>query len=138
MSEKVAIISNVWTNMITLNKGEVHSGHAHTFDHTHLLSVGSVKLTIDGVESEFTAPTQIFIKRGLVHSMECLSEESLGTCIHVIRNGMRVEDIVDPRMLPSYSEDEGVLSKYADGQLVSPHKFMESESVEWDDEDRPT
>jgi hypothetical protein len=138
MAEKVAIISNVWTNMIALKKGEVHKGHAHTFDHTHLLSVGSVKLTIDGVESEFTAPTQIFIKRGLVHSMECLSEESLGTCIHVIRNGMRVEDIVDPRMLPSYSEDVSVLGKYADGSLVTPNRFMESEAVEWDDEDRPT
>lgn len=126
--QKVAIISNVWTNMMFLEKGDIHRGHSHTFDHTHLLSVGKVNVTIDGVETIFEAPTQIFIKRGLVHSLECLSDKSVGTCIHVIRNGSRVEDIVDPRMLPKYSEDKELCSRE---EFLNPSSFRESKTTKW-------
>jgi len=136
MDRKLALISNVWTLMISLKKGEVHEGHSHTFDHTHLLSVGKVKLTIDGCESVFEAPTQIFIKRGLDHSMECISEESVGTCIHVIRNGMRVEDIVDPKSLPSYTEDEEFIAKTRAVSFVEPHRFIESDSSKWEEDSK--
>lgn len=120
-----AIISNVWTRMVSLEKGDVHKGHSHTFDHTHLLSVGKVKVVADGEESIFEAPCQILIKRGVHHSIECLSDKSVGTCIHVIRNGYRVEDIVDPRMYPKYTEDVGLCGKVGN-TLCSANKFMHS------------
>lgn len=129
--EQIAVISNVWTNMISLKKGEVYEGHSHTFDHTHLLTLGKVKITADGEETIFEAPTVVFIKRGVLHSIECLSEESVGTCIHVIRNGKRIEDIVDPRMMPSYSEDDRAVDST---MFLSPGKFVESKAHPWEEE----
>ena len=120
-----AIISNVWTKMISLEKGDVNKGHSHAFDHTHLLSVGKVKLIADGEETIFEAPCQIFIKRGVEHSMECLSDRSVGTCIHVIRKGFRVEDIVDPRMYPRYTEDTALCDSVS-ATFCSKNKFMDS------------
>jgi len=120
-----AIISNLWTKMISLERGDIHKGHSHTFDHTHLLSVGKIKLIADGEESIFEAPCQIFIKKGVDHSMECLSDKSVGTCIHVIRKGFRVEDIADPRMYPKYTEDMSLCQPVAD-TLCSKNKFMDS------------
>lgn len=115
LKTKIAIISNLWTKMISLEKGDVHKGHSHTFDHTHLLTDGKVKVTIEGVETIFTAPTQIFIKKDFMHSMECLSEKSLGWCIHPIRDGNRIEDIVDPAICPDYTEDTNI---YPDTALL--------------------
>lgn len=108
----IAIISNVWTLMMYLEKGDIHEGHTHKFDHTHLLTLGKVKVNVDGVDSIFEAPAQILIKKGTRHSIECLSETSVGTCIHAIRNGSRVEDIVDPRMMPSYYEGDIVIDGF--------------------------
>ena len=124
-TEEVAIISNVWTQMITMEKGDVHSGHTHTFDHTHLLTLGKVKITVDGEESVFEAPCQIFIARGKDHAMECLSDKSVGTCIHVIRNGRRVEDIVNPKMCPKYSTNISHTPKNMT-PLLEPDYFRES------------
>ena len=96
----------MWTRIIHLEKGESYGGHQHHFDHVHLLSVGKVKITIDGVDTIYEAPTQIIIKKELEHDIECLSDESIGTCIHAIRDGKRVEDIFDPDMCPDYAEEE--------------------------------
>ncbi|MCS5589013.1 MAG: hypothetical protein NZ824_03485 [Candidatus Thioglobus sp.] len=122
INEKIAIISNVWTKMISLDKGDIYEGHTHKFDHIHLLSVGEVKIIINGEESIFKAPTQIFIKKGLMHSMECLSDNSVGTCIHPIRNGNRVEDIYDASLCPDYVEDEEALKIYPTHQFIDWEK----------------
>jgi len=131
---KLSIISNLWTKMISLEKGDVHEGHCHTFDHTHLLAVGKVKIVIDGKETIFEAPTQIFIKRDLIHSMECLSNESVGWCIHPIRKGFRVEDIYDPSLCPSLLEDEEASKMYPTSQLTNPGHFVETPSRPWDED----
>ena len=110
--------------MISLDKGDIYEGHTHKFDHTHLLSVGKVKINIEGKESIFEAPTQIFIKKGLMHSMECLSENSVGTCIHPIRNGNRVEDIFDASLCPDYVEGNEALKIYPTHQFMDYEKEM--------------
>ena len=122
INETVAIISNVWTKMISLEKGDIYEGHTHKFDHTHLLSVGKLKVIVDGKEGTFEAPTQIFIKKGLMHSMECLSENSVGTCIHPIRNGNRVEDIYDAELCPKYVEGKEALDIYPTHQFIDYEK----------------
>ena len=54
-----------------------------------------------------------------MHGIECLSEESVGTCIHAIRNGTRVEDVFDPEMCPDYLEGESEVRKiYPSAVLV--------------------
>jgi len=137
MKRKIAIISNVWTLMMSMEKGEVDPGHTHTFDHTHLLTSGKVKVTVDGKETIYEAPTQIMIKRDLVHSIECLSEESVGWCIHVLRDGNRVEDIIDPALCPAYTEDESIYP----GALITHGVYEESEAKPWgelSEHDNPT
>jgi hypothetical protein len=78
------------------NAGDIECGHSHPFDHVSLLSYGSAKVTVSGQSKVFFAPQVIFIKRGLEHQIEALEDHTEVTCIHAIRNGERVEDIIDP------------------------------------------
>ncbi len=101
MKEKVSIVSNVWIREIQLEKkGEEYGGHSHTFDHQHLLSVGSIEVTQEGVIGTqiFTAPQMLFIPKNKKHSFKSLTDTTLGYCIHPIRDGRRIEDIVCPTM----------------------------------------
>ena len=101
MKNKVSIVSNVWIREIQLEeKGESYGGHSHTFDHQHLLAVGSISVTQEGVEEAqiFTAPQMIFIPRNKAHSFKALTDTTLGYCLHPIRDGHRIEDIVCPTM----------------------------------------
>ena len=50
-------------------KGDTIEGHAHEFDHQHLLSVGEVDVTVDGETTRFIAPKMIFIAKDKNHSM---------------------------------------------------------------------
>ncbi len=108
MKEKISIVSNLWIKEVVLEKkGDVMEGHSHKFDHQHLLAVGSIKLYIEGVlePTVFTAPQVIFVPKETLHSFEALTDTTLGYCIHAIRNGLRVEDIVYPKM--RLKTDEG-------------------------------
>ena len=116
--------------MMSLEKGDIHKGHTHTFDHTHLLTSGKVKVIVDGKKSIYEAPTQIMIKRGLEHSIECLSDKSVGWCIHAIRNGSRVEDIIDPALCPSYAEGEEART-LVPTILLTNGVYKESEAKSW-------
>jgi quercetin dioxygenase-like cupin family protein len=78
------------------NAGDKEHGHSHPFDHVSLLSNGAAKVTVSGVSKSFYAPQVIFIKKDLEHEIEALEDNTEVTCIHAIRNGERVEDIIDP------------------------------------------
>ena len=116
--------------MMSLEKGDVHKGHSHTFDHTHLLTSGKVKITVGSKESIYESPTQIMIKRGEDHSIECLSDKSVGWCLHIIRNGSRVEDIYDPSLCPAYVEGDEADRIYP-SVLFLTSAYKESESKPW-------
>jgi len=101
MKENTSIVSNVWFRQIQLDyKGDEYGGHSHKFDHMHLLCVGQIDLEIEGITTRFTAPQMIFIEKGRKHSMKAVSDKTLGYCIHPVRGGDKVEDIVDPESLP--------------------------------------
>jgi quercetin dioxygenase-like cupin family protein len=90
-----SVVANVWIMQVELTyKGDSVDGHIHEFDHQHLLSVGEVDLTVDGKTTRHIAPTILFIEKGKLHGMCAVTDYSLGYCIHPIRNGTRVEDIV--------------------------------------------
>jgi quercetin dioxygenase-like cupin family protein len=83
------------------NKGDIHPGHTHVFDHTTLLSSGSMRVTVAGVTSEFKAPQMIYIRANVEHELEALEDNTVASCIHALRDGERVEDILDPSGVPT-------------------------------------
>jgi quercetin dioxygenase-like cupin family protein len=103
---QLGCVSNMYVRMMEFKKtGCSEPGHAHPFDHLTLLAKGAVQMEVDGVTSTFVAPKMIFIVKDKVHSITALEDNTLAFCIHPIRNGERVEDIVDPSMLPEQNDD---------------------------------
>lgn len=101
MKEKVSIVSNVWIKQMEFTGiGDVMEGHKHLFDHQTLLAFGEFDVTVDGHTSHFVAPHIVFIRKGKEHSIKCTTESGVGYCIHPIRDGEKVEDIVDPDSMP--------------------------------------
>ena len=49
----VSCVSSVYVRQMQFKKaGDIEHGHSHQFDHQTLLSRGSVKITLEGVESQ--------------------------------------------------------------------------------------
>lgn len=97
----ISCVSNVFIKqMVFPKKGDFEEGHAHTFDHVTLLSSGRLQLNALGKSTEFSAPHHIFIKAGIEHELIALEDNTAVHCIHALRDGGRVEDIVDPESLP--------------------------------------
>lgn len=93
----LSLISNVWIRQLHFEKsGTVMAGHMHTFDHQTLLASGSLRVFVDGVARDFTAPQIIVIEKGEVHILESLEDNTVAFCIHALRMGEHVEDIVSP------------------------------------------
>lgn len=101
----ISCVSNVFIRQMTfLKAGDIEQGHAHAFDHVTLLSAGSLRLHALGTITDFKAPHHIFIKAGVVHELEALEDNTVAQCIHALRDGDRVEDIIDPTSLPIYCD----------------------------------
>ena len=75
-------------------------GHTHQFDHLTLLATGKLKVTVEGVASEFTAPHMIYIHKDKVHELEALADETVAYCIHALRD-KDSNEILDPLMVPA-------------------------------------
>ena len=61
--------------------------HKHKFDHMSVLATGRVKVTVEGVATEHTAPTVIEIKAEQEHEILTLSDNVTWFCIHAIPEG---------------------------------------------------
>jgi quercetin dioxygenase-like cupin family protein len=98
----ISCVSNVFVKQMRFVKaGDMEEGHAHCFDHLTLLASGRIRLTALGKSDDFTAPHHIFIKAGVEHELLALEDNTTAHCIHAIRDGERVEDIIDPASLPT-------------------------------------
>ncbi len=64
--------------------------HAHKYDHTSLLAVGSVIVSADGISQKHHAPYGIFIKAGVKHSFMTLEDNTIIYCIHSLHRGGHV------------------------------------------------
>lgn len=94
-------VANLYTRqMHFLKAGDIELGHAHQFDHLTLLASGKLQVTVDGNVSEFKAPQMIYIAKGKTHELVALEDNTVAYCIHALRFGERVEDIIDPEMVP--------------------------------------
>lgn len=104
MSEPVVhigCVANLYSRMMHFRKaGDIEIGHTHQFDHLTLLAKGKLKVTVEGVVSEFTAPHMIYIHKDKVHELEALTDETVAYCIHALRDKEN-NDILDPDMVPA-------------------------------------
>jgi quercetin dioxygenase-like cupin family protein len=81
--------------------GDRNEGHVHNFDHITLLAKGSVVVDVDGNQSEFLAPSMIFISKGKRHFLIAKEDDTIAYCVHALRTGEKEEDILDPSMIPA-------------------------------------
>ena len=97
---QVGCVANIFSrSMYFRNAGDIELGHTHQFDHLTLLAKGKLKVTVEGVATEFTAPHMIYIKADKTHELEALADGTVAYCIHALRN-MDNNEILDPSMIP--------------------------------------
>ena len=97
----ISCVANLFCRMMHFKAaGDVELGHTHPFDHLTLLASGSVELEVDGVVTQFSAPHMIYIKAEKEHKLVALEADTVAYCIHALRFGDKVEDIIDPATIP--------------------------------------
>lgn len=106
---QLSCVSNVYIRMMHFkHSGDIEKGHSHPFDHTTLLSYGSLEVSANGSTKVFHAPQMIFIKKETMHELKALEDGTVAFCIHAIRNGERIEDIIDPNSFVIPPGGEGI------------------------------
>lgn len=124
---KISLVSNVWIKQMVFNDvGDFNEGHAHTFDHQTLLAYGKVIITVNGKSKEFSAPTIIYIRAGQIHEIKAVESGTICYCIHPIRDGERIEDIIDPSDIPEGSSfQQGLVDGVkAKEYFKQPHELV--------------
>lgn len=123
---KIGCVSNLFSRMMHFkNAGDTEHTHAHSFDHLTLLAAGSVECVVDGVKTIFKAPNMIFIRKDKNHAFTALENNTVAYCIHAMRIGERIEDIIDPSMIP-----EGVMVPYDVCHWWSPSENYNNQTPE--------
>lgn len=98
---KIGCIANLYSRMMRFKKaGDIEIGHTHQFDHLTLLAKGRLKVTVEGVSSDFTAPHMIYIHKDKVHELVALADDTVAYCIHALRDKDNNE-VLDPSMIPN-------------------------------------
>lgn len=99
---QIGCVANLFSRMMHFSKaGDLEMGHTHSFDHLTLLAAGSLKVTVDGVETVFKAPHMIYIHKDKRHELVALEDNTVAYCIHALRDENGVDDILDPAMIPA-------------------------------------
>ena len=106
-------VANLWSRMMLFRAaGDTEQGHSHPFDHLTLLATGSMRLTVDGVATNFNAPHMIYIQKNKKHELVALENDTLAFCIHGLRD-KSTGDILDVSMIPA-----GIRASTFAGELV--------------------
>jgi quercetin dioxygenase-like cupin family protein len=99
---KIGCVANLFSRMMHFKKaGDIELGHTHSFDHLTLLASGTLKVTANGKETVFEAPNMIYINKDVRHELVALEDNTVAYCIHALRDGNGVDDILDPEMIPN-------------------------------------
>lgn len=99
---KIGCVANLFSRMMHFTSaGDIEVGHKHTFDHLTLLASGSLKVVVEGEETIFKAPHMIYINKDKIHELTALEDNTVAYCIHALRDGNGVDDIIDPSMVPN-------------------------------------
>ena len=99
----IGSVENLYSRMMHFkNAGDVEQGHAHQYNHLTLLAHGSLKVVVNGQETNFVAPNMIFIKEGEEHELTALEDNTVAYCIHALRTDSKENCIISPEMMPNY------------------------------------
>lgn len=85
----LGFFGNIWVHQNELpNIGSTNgNGHYHKFDHISLLTKGSVRVEVEGYDSQdFTAPTFIVIRKNKKHKFTALEPETMYFCVFALRD----------------------------------------------------
>jgi quercetin dioxygenase-like cupin family protein len=97
----IGCVANLYSRMMHFKRaGDTEIGHTHQFDHLTLLASGVLRVTVQGKITDFKAPHMIYIKAEHQHELVALEDNTVAFCIHPLRTSERVEDILDPAMVP--------------------------------------
>lgn len=97
----IGCVANLFSRMMRFQKaGDTEIGHTHQFDHLTLRAKGSLRVTVDGVASEFTAPHMIYIRADKNHELVALADDTVAYCIHALHD-KQTGEILDPTMIPN-------------------------------------
>lgn len=99
---QIGCVANLFSRMMHFKSaGDIEHGHTHPFDHLTLLAAGSLSVTVNGKTTDFTAPHMIYIKAEHEHELVALEDNTVAYCIHALRKGNGVDDIIDPASVPA-------------------------------------
>jgi hypothetical protein len=99
---QISCVSNLFSKMMHFQQaGNIEYGHCHIFDHLTLLAAGSLRVTIGGASTDYKAPHMIYIRKDVQHQLEALEDNTVAFCIHALRKGEGVGDIIDPDSIPT-------------------------------------
>ena len=94
-------VANLFSRQMVFKKaGDLEHGHTHFFDHLTLLATGALRVTVNGKTTDFKAPHMIYIKAEHHHKLVALEDNTVAFCIHALRKGNGVDDIIDPAQIP--------------------------------------
>ena len=119
---QISCVSNMYVRMMHFKSaGDIEHGHSHPFDHMTLLAEGRLQVTVDGKSRDFDAPKILFIAKDKEHELRALEDHTVAFCVHAIRDGERVEDIIDPEgiVIPPGAEGIDTLREYYPNLLES-------------------
>lgn len=98
----IACVANLFSRQMYFPKaGDTELGHTHAFNHLTLLAAGSARVTVEGKSTDFKAPQMIYIHADKQHAIEALEDNTVAYCIHALRDGDGVGDIIDPASIPA-------------------------------------
>jgi len=121
LKEDIILVSNLWVKQMHFEEsGDLMQGHSHKFDHPTLVAHGSVRVTVEGVETVFYAPHIVFIAKDKQHEIVALEPNTVAYCIHPIR-GEREEDIVGHNQVPAGITQSFSFLSDADALVASTH-----------------
>jgi len=99
---KISCVSNLYCREMRFQlSGDTEIGHTHAFDHITFLISGKLRVETELGSTDFSAPQMIFIHRDHRHTLTALEDATVAYCIHALRNGDGVGDIIDPEMIPA-------------------------------------
>ena len=95
MQVEISMTDGVFIKQIVIPKaGTYVPQHSHTYDHTSMLAVGTMRVWADGLPlGDFDAPKPIQIKAGVKHTMLAMTDGVVFYCIHNVARTGEVDEL---------------------------------------------
>lgn len=77
------------------NVGDGVVSHSHHHDHLSLVARGKVRVTADGVVTDYPERSAVNIKAGVKHEIVALEANTLWYCLHAVPPELQGEDMLD-------------------------------------------